>query len=133
MPNDLHNRLHIALALFRGEKRIAWGEILVGPVENRVCFGTLYDVDVHPAGAQDSLVAQLYAGLVITHSTDEMGAKLLLERYRVTDTDDPVEPVKQVLEFRSATRIPAGYNSRGDDSMVLVDEDVLVFRARWID
>jgi|SRR5688500_2972861 hypothetical protein len=133
MSEDLHARVHIALTLFRAEKRTAWGEILVGPIENRVCFGTLYDADVYPVGANETLVVQLYAGLVITHSTDEAGAKLLLELYRVIDSDDPVEPVKQVLEFRSATRIPAGYNSQGDESMVLVDDVVLFFRATWID
>lgn len=127
-----HRKCHVALTVYRGAEKLAWGEILVTPAEGCTVLGKLYDVELRPAGRPQPLVVQMSAGLVIDHHTDELGAMLLLRLYDLVDADDPHEPVRQVLAYKSATRIPAGYDSEGDDSLGGIDEYEVAARVTWL-
>jgi hypothetical protein len=124
-------RFHVSLSLFRGETRIAWGDLLATTCEGCTVFGGLYDAQVYPT-AGPPLNVQMSSGLVIDHSTDGMGAKLFLRLYDLVDTGDPAEPTRQVLVFKTATRFPTGYESADEEVLPLVDEYQLRYRARWL-
>ena len=72
----------------------------------------------------------MVSGLVVDHHTDDKGAALLLRLFEVAK--GPTGP-EQRLVFRSASRIPAGYDTPEFESMGLAPGYELVFRTRWLD
>jgi hypothetical protein len=128
-----HGRCHVALTVYRGEQRLAWGDLLVTPAEGCTVLGKLYDIELRPPGQEQPLSVQVTAGVVIDHHTDSDGAMLLLRLYDLVDTGDEAEPSRQVLVFKSATRIPADYESEREDSLGEVEGYEVLIRVKWLD
>jgi hypothetical protein len=131
-PKSQYTRCHVNLTVFREGQRLAWGDLLVTPAEGCTVLGKLYDIELRPPGRDEPLTVQATAGLVVDHHTDDMGAMLIMRLYDLVDTDDKAEPVRQVLAFKSATRIPAGYESEAEDSLGEVEGYEVLMRVTWL-
>lgn len=123
--------LFLGLRLVKEGRVLAEGSLVVTREECCACFGDSKEVRLNVESHAQSVT--LFGGLFVEHHIEERGALLLLKCYELTPTGDPRMLLAQKRRFRSATVIPTGYNSKGEEAMPLVEGYELLFTSRWFD
>jgi len=98
LEQSVHS-LHVEVALFHGDAIVQRGNIVLRAEEGCSCFGEHRHVII-----KDRDVA-LFAGLIIEHRLEVPASPLTLRYFEVVTTDDPTEPLRQSLVFKSALRV----------------------------
>jgi hypothetical protein len=100
--------MHVAFALFEGDRLITRGGLLLRPVLAVSCYGEHRHSRVSVSAQQGSRgsTLELFAGLVIEHRFILPSCLLTLRFFEVLPTDDGLEPLRQVKIFEASVDMP---------------------------
>lgn len=123
--------LYLTLRLLRDGTELVRGSIVVTASESVTPLGVFKDASLVADGRREEY--RVFEGLVVEHHVEGQGAMLLLKVYEAQATSNRSMPLEQVRRLRSATLLPIGYDSEGEESMTLAEGYELAFSSRWFD